>query len=177
MTQPDLIEQFVEAFEEEYDASQSGDGATEKWETLKDTIHCITLAIFGKKTSKSHDWYETKSSNMTPIIEAKHAALAEYKQSPTEQNLQTRRAARSKVQCIARHCANVYWTEHSEMIQMAAATGFIRGMYDGIKKALGPMQSKMPLSNLPLGKSSQTKAGRWRDGWNTTPTSTPERTQ
>ena len=52
MTQPDLIEQFAEAFEEEYDTSQSGDTATEKWETLQDTIHCITLAIFGKKTSK-----------------------------------------------------------------------------------------------------------------------------
>ena len=34
MTQPDLIEQFAEAFEVEYDASQSGDTATEKWETL-----------------------------------------------------------------------------------------------------------------------------------------------
>ena len=80
---------------------------------------------------------------MTPVIEAKHAALAKYKQSPTEQNLQTLRAARSKVQCIARHCTNVYWTEHCEMIQLAAAMGNIRGMYDGIKKALGPMQSKM----------------------------------
>ena len=143
MTQPDLMEQFTEAFEEEYDASQSGDTATKKWETLQDTIHCIALAIFGKKTSKSHNWYEAKSSEMTPIIEVKHTVLAEYKQSPTEQNLQTLRTARSKVQCIARCCANEYWTEHSEMIQMAGATGNIRGMYDGIKKALGPMQSKM----------------------------------
>ena len=31
-------------------------------------------------------------------------------------------------------------------------------------------------SNLPLGKSSQTKASRWRDRWNTIPTSTPGRT-
>ena len=78
-------------------------------------------------------------SEMTPIIKAKCTALAKYKQSPTEQTL---RAARSRVQCITRHCANEYWTEHSEMIQMAAATGYIRGMYDGIKKALGPTQSK-----------------------------------
>ena len=80
---------------------------------------------------------------MTPVIEAKHAVLAKYKQSLTKRNLQTLRAARSKVQCIARHCTNEYWTELSEMIQMAAATGNIRGMYDGIKKALGLMQSKM----------------------------------
>ena len=80
---------------------------------------------------------------MTPFIEAKCAGLAEYKLSPTEQNLQTLSAARSKVQCIARCCTNEYWTEYSEMIQMAPAMGNIRGMYDGIKKALGPMQSKM----------------------------------
>ena len=88
-------------------------------------------------------------SEMTPIIEATCAALAKYKQSPTKWNLQTVRAARSKVQSIARHYANEYWTEHSEMIQMAAAMGNIRGMYDGIKKALGPMQSKTaPLKSL-----------------------------
>ena len=35
------------------------------------------------------------------------------------------------------------------MIQMAAAMGNIRGMYDGIRKALGPMQSKMaPLKSV-----------------------------
>ena len=34
MTQPDLIEQFTEAFEEEYDASQSRDTTTEMWKTL-----------------------------------------------------------------------------------------------------------------------------------------------
>ena len=143
MTQPDLIEQFAEAFEEEYNASQSRDTATEMWETLQDTIHHITLAVLGKKTSKSHNCYEAKLSEMTPVIEAKHAALAKHKQSPTKQNLQTLRAARNKVQCFARHCANEYWTEHSEMIQVAAAMGNIRGMYDSIKKALGPMQSKM----------------------------------
>ena len=34
MIQPDLMEQFAEAFGEEYDASKSGDTVTEKWETL-----------------------------------------------------------------------------------------------------------------------------------------------
>ena len=111
--------------------------------TLQDTIHCTALAIFEKKTSKSYDWFEAKSSKMTPVIEVKHAALTKYKQSPTEWNLQALRVARSKVQCIARCCANEYWTKLSEMIQMAAAMGNIRGLYDGIKKALGPMESKM----------------------------------
>ena len=101
---------------------------------------------------------------MTPVIEAKCTALAEYKQSPTEQNLQTLRAARSKVQCIARHCTNEYWTEHSEMIQMATATGNIRWMYDGIKKALGPMQSKMAPLKSATGEVI-TDQGRQMERW------------
>ena len=75
MTHPDLVEQFAVAFQKEYDASQPGDAATEKWQALRDTIHRAALATFGKKTSKSHDWFEAKSSVMSPVIEAKHNAL------------------------------------------------------------------------------------------------------
>ena len=144
--------------------SPERDTTTEVWETLQDTIHCIALAIFGKKTSKLDDWYEAKLSEMTMVIEAKHAALAEHKQSPTKQNLQTLRAARSKVQCFARCCANEYWTEHSEMIQMAAAMGNIRGMYNSIKKALGPMQSKIAPLKSATGEVI-TDQGRQMERW------------
>ena len=56
-------------------------------------MHRTALATFGKKTSKSHDWFEAKSDVMTPVIEAKWVALAEYKRSPSEKNLQIIRAA------------------------------------------------------------------------------------
>ena len=97
---------------------------------------------FGKRFSKSHDWFEAKSTVMTPVIETKRAALAEYKCTPSERNLQILRIARSKAQQTARRCKNEYWTELSENIQSAAITGNIRGMYDGIKKALGPTLNK-----------------------------------
>ena len=87
---------------------------------------------------------------MTPVIEAKRTALVEYKRSPSERNLQIVRAARSKVQQTARRCGNEYWTQLSEDIQTAVITGNIKGMYDGIKKALGPTQSK----TAPLKSSS-----------------------
>lgn len=142
MSHPDLVEKFAVAFDEEIDTPQPGNPATLKWETLRDTMHRTALATFGKKTSKSHDWFEAKSNVMTPVIEAKRAALAEYKRSPIEKNLQILRAARSKAQQTARQCANEYWTELSDNIERAATAGNIRGMYDGIKKALGPVQSK-----------------------------------
>ena len=135
--QPDLVEQFTVDLERELAAS-----ATEEWETLRDTMHRTALATFGRKTSKSQDWFEAKSIEMTPVIEAKRAAFVEYKRVPSKQNLQILRAARNKAQQTARHCANEYWTELSEVIQTAAITGNIRGMYDGIKTAMGPVQNK-----------------------------------
>ena len=78
--------------------------------------------------------------------------------------LQILRAARSKVQQTARRCANEYWTQLSQDIQTAAITGNIRGMYDGIKKALGHTQSK----TAPLKSSSGaiiTDKGQQMERW------------
>ena len=48
MSQTDLVEQFAERFENELGISQSGDSATAKWTTLRDTMHRTALAMFGK---------------------------------------------------------------------------------------------------------------------------------
>ena len=55
MSQPDLREQFAQAFEKEFRSLQPGDSETEKWEALRDTMYGTTLATFGKRSSKSHD--------------------------------------------------------------------------------------------------------------------------
>ena len=109
---------------------------------LPTSIHTSALAIFGKKTPRSSEWFDAKSAEMTPVIEAKRAALAEYMCSPSEKTLKTSRAAPSRVQQTARKCAKEYWQELSRNIQTAADTGNIRGLYDGITKALRPTQSK-----------------------------------
>ena len=166
MSQPDLKGQFAQTFYKELGSLQPGDSDTEKWEALRDTMYCIALATFGKRSSKSHDWFEAKSTVMAPVIEAKRAALAEYKRTPSERNLQILRIARCKAQQTARRCANEYWTELSENIQSAAITGNIRGMYDGIKKTLGPTLNK----TAPLRSSAREvitdrghKLERWVD--------------
>ena len=113
MSQPNLMSQFVDAFEREFGAPQPKDPATQKCEILRDTMHVIALATFGKKTSMTHDWFDAKSSEITPVIEAKRIAPIEYKRSPSERNLQIIRAVRGKVQQTARRCANGYWTQLS----------------------------------------------------------------
>jgi len=75
---------------------------------------------------------------MSPVTEAKRAAPFEYKRTPSKRNLQTLRAARSKVLQTALRGANEYRTELSENTQTAAATGNIKRMYDGIRKVKGP---------------------------------------
>ena len=98
MSTPDLVEEFAERFENELRASQTGDSATDEWATLHDTKHRTALATYGRKTSKSHDCgFSAKSADMTSVIEAKRAALAEYKRSPSERNLQILLAAGAKL--------------------------------------------------------------------------------
>ena len=55
-------------------------------------------------------------------------------------------AAKNKVQQISRHCANDFWLQLCNLIQVCADTGNMKGMYDGIKQAIGPMQ----LQTAPL---------------------------
>lgn len=93
-----LTQNFGEALEREIRAVQIGNSTSEKCEIPQDIIHCTTLAIFGKITSKSKT-----SSAMTPVIEDKRTALAEYKRPPNQRNLQTLRAAISKAQKTATH--------------------------------------------------------------------------
>ena len=135
MSQPNLMSQDVDAFDRELGAPQPKDSAKEKLQILRDTMRRIALATFGKNTSRTHDWFEAKSSEMTPVIGTKRTALIEYKRSLSERDLQILRAARSKVQQTARQCANKYWTQLSHDIQTAAITGNIKEMYDGITNA------------------------------------------
>ena len=84
----------------------SVDMAAHKWNQLCEAIHTTTLATLGKKTSKSSNWFEAKSSGITPVVVAEQNALAEYKQSQNDKSLQALRNARNKVLQTVRHCIN-----------------------------------------------------------------------
>ncbi|KAJ8047825.1 N-acetylated-alpha-linked acidic dipeptidase 2 [Holothuria leucospilota] len=68
-------DKFAAAFEKRLGTSQPRKSITQKWEELRNNIHRTALAIIGKKTSKSQDWFEAKSSEMVSVIEAKRTAL------------------------------------------------------------------------------------------------------
>ena len=87
------------------------------------------------------DWFEAHLDEVQLFIDERRA-LASYKSSPSERTLQMLRAARSKVQQISRRCANDFWLQLCNHIQVCADTGSLMGMYVGIKQAIGPMQSR-----------------------------------
>ncbi|MBN3326552.1 CFDP2 protein, partial [Atractosteus spatula] len=129
MQDPEKVAQFAKSMDEALKVTQNGDSVTD------------TLVRMGKGPPRT-DFFEAKSDEMNPVIEAKGAALMEHRRSPRGRSLQMLRAARRKVQQTARWCSNEYWQELCEDIKTAAATGDIGGMYDGIKKVLSPAQNK-----------------------------------
>ena len=81
------VEEFACSFEESLPGPSSA-SALERWEHFRDALYNATMTTFGKKISKSADWFETHSNEMVPVIQEKRNALAAYKACPSERNLQ-----------------------------------------------------------------------------------------
>ena len=100
------------------------------------------LATFGRKKTKSSDWFEAKAEIINPVINKKRQMQCAYNNHPSSENLCKLRQARNAAKQMVRRCANDYWVELSERIENASAMGNIRAMYEGIKTATGPVQNK-----------------------------------
>ena len=123
--------------------------AQQKWTVLGKVIHSQAIETFGRKKRKTQDWYEENSNVLNPILERKRKALIEHKKNPTEASKQSLKLAQDELRATARRCANRYWINLCQEIQQASDTGNIRGVYEGIKKAVGPMPKKTaPIKNL-----------------------------
>ena len=137
---PKNVEEFNRVLEEAlpWPANTS---AAQRWEYLRDTIYNAASLTCGKKQAKTTDWSEAHLDEIQLFIDEKRRALASYKSSSSERTLQMLRAARSKIQQISRRCANDFWLQLCNHIQVCVDTGNLKSMYDGIKQAIGPMQS------------------------------------
>ncbi|XP_050707118.1 uncharacterized protein LOC126992423 [Eriocheir sinensis] len=157
------VDDFARILEESL-PGPSSETACDRWEHFRDVVYNAAISTFGKKTSKSADWFEVHSEEIMPVIEEKRNALAAYKANPSERNLQVLRSARSKVQQCARRCANDYWLQLSSQIQTAADTGNMKEMYDGIKQALGPTKKKTAPLKSTTGEVIQDRS-KQMDRW------------
>ena len=114
--------------------------ALKKLDKLRNTIHSTALDTFGKKAPNTCDCFDSKAIVMMPVIKDRRSAHLQYINLPNSQNLQAFKDTKKKVQQRARSCSNELWVELNQKIQLAANTVNIRGMYYGIKKAVGPVQ-------------------------------------
>ena len=103
--------------------------AEQRWDNLQNTIFNTALSISGRKKNKNEDWFEASETEINPVLEEKRMAQLNYKQQPNQATLQAFKKAKAKVQRTVRCCANKYWTQLCESIQLAAENGNIRGVY------------------------------------------------
>ena len=144
---PEKNQEFNEQLEETLNTAHRNAerNAEDSWNSLRNAIYSTAVLTYGKKERKNTDWFEASITEMEPVIDAKRSALISYKRDPSQRNLQALRAARSKAQQTARRCANDYWLQLSDNIQLASDSGNIRGMYEGIKQATGKPTKKLYL--------------------------------
>ncbi len=137
-----MCEQFADTIEEALKHCPTTN-AEERWHYIHDTIHKSAIDTFGKRERKRPDWFETGIAVLEPTIAAKRTALLNYEREPSEKTLAALRGARNNAQWIGRQCANYYWLNLCQSIQLAADSSNIRAMYEGMKRAFGPRVTKI----------------------------------
>ncbi|XP_066021419.1 uncharacterized protein [Pocillopora verrucosa] len=122
------------------------------WSHIKDTTLAAALKAFGKNVRKSQDWFNANIATLQPLIEAKRNALQNYQRNPSSSSSEALREARRRANVKCKICANNFWMNLCAEIQSAADTGNSRGMFEGIKKAIGPTQSKSSPLKTSIGE-------------------------
>ncbi|XP_037794156.1 uncharacterized protein LOC119589633 [Penaeus monodon] len=139
---PDLCERFANSIEDALKNCPNGN-AEERWSSIRDVIYNSAMDTFGKRERQNPDWFEAGIAELEPAIEAKRAALINHKREPSVKSLAALRKARNDAQRIARRCANDYWLNLCESIQLSADCSNTRSMCEGMKKAFGPSINKI----------------------------------
>ena len=138
---PRLRECFSSAIDEALKECTT-ENANSRWNHIREAMFETALDTFGRKERSQEDWFRAGAAEMEPAIAAKRDALLAYKNDPCTKTLAALRTTRKDVQRIARRCANDYWLNLCQSIQLSADLGNIREMYEGMKRAFGPSTVK-----------------------------------
>lgn len=96
---------------------------------------------------------------LQPLIEEKRDALQNYQRNLSPRYLEALRQARGRAVEECENCANNYWMSLCTEIQSAAFAGNIRGLlFEGIKKVIGPTQSKCASLKTSTGQTITDKS-------------------
>ena len=146
---PEKCFQFQQQLEDAFTDTPENCTVNEKWGQIKETLYKTAVGVYGTVDHKSQDWFAANIHTLQPLIDKKKIALLRNKGRTTRNTLSELKQARKDVQKAARQCANDYWIKLCESIQNASDKGNIRSMYEGIKKACGPViKRSAPLKTL-----------------------------
>lgn len=118
------------------------ENSQQAWDTFRDSMYSVSLEVLGVRKRKNQDWFEENAAILSPLLEDKRAAVVKYRKAATRSNLSALRSKRNAFLSAARDCANKFWNDLCNDIQVRAECGDIKGMYDGIKRAIGPTKKQ-----------------------------------
>ena len=96
---------------------------------------------WGPSEKKTHDnkyWFEENINVLLPLIKVKRQAHVECQHDQSSTSLNRLREARKVFRRTVRKHANEFWLTASARIEAAADRGYVKSVYDGIRKAVGP---------------------------------------
>lgn len=124
--------------------------AEDMWQLIKQELTQTAEKVFGKRQKFVSDWFTEYEHILLPLIEKKRAAHVNLLNNHRDTVKQAEyKAAKAELQRISRNCANEFWMKLCQSIQHCRDVGDFRGMYQGIKSAIGPTKRKRaPIKDL-----------------------------
>ena len=78
MSKPELVQQFNNTLMKKLESTLTENSALGKWAKLRSTIYSTALDTFGKKSSKTYNWLDSKAAVKMPVVEDKQSAHLQY---------------------------------------------------------------------------------------------------
>ncbi|XP_048004286.1 uncharacterized protein LOC125240437 [Leguminivora glycinivorella] len=138
----EAVELFSAAVRDEIANWDSSVSAQAEWEMIKSLLTDAAGRVFGYQKARSHDWMLENEEHLLPLINLKRQALINFRLNPCDSAREELKKAKASLQRSSRFYANAYWTELCQGIQASADAGNMGGVYEGIKRALGPPTKK-----------------------------------
>jgi len=152
MGDPVLKQSFVDLLKESLDSSAlaASEDPSSAWETFHKNVTNAASSAFGKKSRNQPDWFKAHAEKLLPVLAAKREARLHYLSDSNEASLAHLRLMRNNVQHATRMAMHEYWSDLCSRIEGHSASGNIRGVFEGLKEALGPV----PKKSAPLRSTS-----------------------
>jgi len=100
------------------------------------------LEAYGHQSKEQPDWFR-ENADLLPAVAAKRSARLKVTVRNSRSAHRELQAAKRTVQCLTRFAVSLCWENLSTRMQQCADCGDLRGLYSGIREAIGPIAKKV----------------------------------